>query len=327
MAEDLYGVLGVAKDADANAIKKAYRKLAQKLHPDKNPGNKAAETKFKSVNQAYDVLSHDDKRKLYDEFGEEGLREGFDADRVRQYKSWQSQAGSGGSGRVRGGGWPSGGEQTVNLEDLFGGQVGGGGSISDLFGDVIGRGGGRRARGPTKGNDIGAETTIDFVSAVRGTSLELRAQNSTTPTVVRIPPGAAEGSRLRIAGQGEPSPNGGPPGDLILIVHVEPHAFFKREGVDLHLDLPLTVAEAYRGAKVKVPTPSGDVSLKIPEGAQSGGQLRLRGKGVTMKGKPPGDLYVHFLVRSPVTRSDEIGALVDKLAELSPEDPRSEIKF
>ncbi len=326
MAEDLYGVLGVAKDADADAIKKAYRKLAQKLHPDKNPGNKQAETKFKAVNQAYDVLSHADKRKLYDEFGEEGLREGFDADRVRQYKQWQSQAGS---GRVRGGGgggWPGGGEQTVNLEDLFGGQ--GGGSISDLFGDVIGGGrGGRRARGPMKGNDIGAETTIDFVSAVRGTSLELRAQNSKTPTVVRIPPGAAEGSRLRIAGQGEPSPNGGPPGDLILIVHVEPHPFFKREGLDLHLDLPLTVAEAYRGAKVKVPTPSGDVSLKIPEGAQSGGQLRLRGKGVTMKGKPPGDLYVHFQVRAPATRSDEIGKLVDELAKLSPEDPRSEIKF
>jgi curved DNA-binding protein len=216
----------------------------------------------------------------------------------------------------------------VSLEDLFGGQVGGGGSISDLFGDVIGgRGAGRRTRGPVKGNDIGAETTIDFVSAVRGTSLELRAQNSDKPTTVRIPPGAAEGSRLRIAGQGEPSPNGGPPGDLILIVHVQDHPFFKREGLDLHLDLPLTITEAYRGAKVKVPTPSGDVSLKIPEGAQSGGSLRLRGKGVTMKGKEPGDLYVHFLVRSPTTRSDEIGALVDKLAELSPEDPRGAIKF
>ena len=325
MAEDFYGVLGVAKNADADAIKKAYRKLAQKLHPDKNPGNKAAEAKFKSVNQAYEVLSHDDKRKLYDEFGEEGLREGFDADRVRQYKQWQSQPGAGGGGRGRNV-YSSGGE-TVSLEDLFGGQ-GGGGSISDLFGDAFGGGrGGRRARGPVKGNDIGAETTIDFVSAVRGTSLELRAQNADKPTVVRIPPGAAEGSRLRIAGQGEPSPNGGPPGDLILIVHVQDHPFFKREGLDLHLDLPLTITEAYRGAKVKVPTPSGDVSLKIPEGAQSGGSLRLRGKGVTMKGKEPGDLYVHFLVRSPSNRSEEIGALVDKLGELSPEDPRSAIKF
>jgi len=322
MAEDFYGVLGVAKTADADAIKKAYRKLAQKLHPDKNPGNKQAETKFKSVNHAYDVLSHDDKRKLYDEFGEEGLREGFDAERVRQYKQWQSQPGS---GRARGGYGGGGGEQTVNLEDLFGGAAGGG-SISDLFGDVIGRGG-RRARGPMKGNDIGAETTIDFVSAVRGTSLELRAQNSSTPTVVRIPPGASEGSRLRIAGQGEPSPNGGPAGDLILIVHVQPHPFFKREGLDLHLDLPVTITEAYRGAKVKVPTPSGDVSLKVPEGTQSGGSLRLRGKGVTMKGKEPGDLYVHFQVRSPTTRSDEIGALIDKLGELSPDDPRSLIKF
>ncbi|MEO8875044.1 MAG: DnaJ C-terminal domain-containing protein [Polyangiaceae bacterium] len=326
MAEDLYGVLGVAKDADASTIKKAYRKIAQKLHPDKNPGNKQAETKFKSVNHAYEVLSHDDKRKLYDEFGDEGLREGFDADRVRQYKQWQSQPGAGRARSGGGGGWSGGGgEQTVNLEDLFGGQAGGS-TINDLFGDVIGRGG-RRARGPMKGNDIGAETTIDFVSAVRGTSLELRAQNSTGPTVVRIPPGASEGSRLRIAGQGEPSPNGGPPGDLILIVHVQPHAFFKREGLDLHLDLPVSITEAYRGAKVKVPTPSGDVSLKVPEGTQSGASLRLRGKGVTMKGKEPGDLYVHFLVRAPSTRSDEIGALVDQLGVLSPEDPRSEIKF
>ncbi|HEX7667249.1 MAG TPA: DnaJ C-terminal domain-containing protein, partial [Polyangiaceae bacterium] len=272
MADDLYGVLGVARTADADTIKKAYRKLAQKLHPDKNPGDKVVEEKFKAVNHAYEVLSHDDKRKLYDEFGDEGLREGFDPNRARAYHQWANQPGA---SRARGGGFPGGfqggfgGGETVNLEDLFGG--GGQGNLGDIFGDMMGnRGRGRRARGPMKGQDAQAETTIDFVSAVRGTSLELRRPGSAEPTTVRVPPGADEGSRLRIPGQGEPSPNGGPPGDLFLTVHVQPHAFFKREGDDLHLDLPITLAEAYRGAKVKVPTPSGDVSLKVPEGAQSG---------------------------------------------------------
>lgn len=326
MADDLYGVLGVARTADADAIKKAYRKLAHKLHPDKNPGNKELEAKFKAVNHAYEVLSHDDKRKLYDEFGDEGLREGFDPSRARAYNQWANQPGA---SRARAGGFPGGfggaGGETVNIEDLFGG--GGSGNIGDLFGEMMGNRGRRRARGPMKGQDAQAETTIDFVSAVRGTSLELRRPGVAEPTTVRVPPGAAEGSRLRIPGQGEPSPNGGPPGDLLLVVHVLPHAFFKREGDDLHLELPITLAEAYRGAKVKVPTPSGDVTLKVPEGAQSGTSLRLRGKGVTKKGKPAGDLYVRFLVRCPTTRSDEVAALVEKLDALAPEDPRAGIAF
>ncbi|MEO8797692.1 MAG: DnaJ C-terminal domain-containing protein [Polyangiaceae bacterium] len=326
MADDLYGVLGVARTADADAIKKAYRKLAHKLHPDKNPGNKELETKFKAVNHAYEVLSKDDKRKLYDEFGDEGLREGFDPSRSRAYSQWASQPGA---SRARTGGFPGGfsggGGETVNIEDLFGG--GGSGNIGDLFGDMMGNRGRRRARGPMKGQDAQAETTIDFVSAVRGTSLELRRPGVAEPTTVRVPPGAAEGSRLRIPGQGEPSPNGGPPGDLLLVVHVLPHPFFKREGDDLHLELPITLAEAYRGAKVKVPTPSGDVTLKVPEGAQSGSSLRLRGKGVAKKGKPAGDLYIRFLVRCPETRSDEVAALVEKLEALSPEDPRASIAF
>ncbi len=322
MADDLYGVLGVARGADQDSIKKAYRRLAHKLHPDKNPGNKEVEAKFKAVNHAYEVLSHEDRRKLYDEFGDEGLREGFDPNRARTYKQWASQPGA---SRARPGGFGGfGGGETVNLEDLFAG-AGGGGGLGDLFGEAFGRGG-RRTRGPMKGADAMAETTIDFVSAVRGTSLELRRPGVKEPTVVRIPPGASEGSRLRIPGQGEPSPNGGAAGDLILIVHVAPHPFFKREGEDLHLELPITLAEAYRGAKVKVPTPSGEVALKIPEGAQSGDSVRLRGKGVARKGKNPGDLYVRFLIRAP-KQSAEIGDLVAKIEALSPEDPRRDLKF
>src|SRR5215475_6634246 len=155
MADDLYAVLGVAKNADRDVIKKAYRKLAKDLHPDKNPGNKQAETRFKAVNHAFDVLSDAKKRAIYDEFGEDGLREGFDPERARAYKRWAGQQQARGGG-VRGGG--------VNLEDLFGG----------LFGRS-------RRRGPIKGADLESEVTIDFPSAVRGATLELRPHNSPIP--------------------------------------------------------------------------------------------------------------------------------------------------
>jgi curved DNA-binding protein len=326
MANDPYATLGVPKNADAATIKKAYRKLAQKLHPDKNPGNKPAETKFKAVNQAYDVLSDEKKRKLYDEFGEEGLREGFDAERVRAYKNWSSRQPA---GAPRGGGGRGGFAEGVRIEDLFGDAVrqpGGAGNMGDIFGDMFSRQ--RRTRGPVKGQDLESEVTVDFPSAVRGTMLELRAQDGAgEPVSVRVPAGAADGSRVRIAGHGAPSPNGGPSGDLLLNIHVLPHKYFRREGDDLHIDLPITVSEAYRGAKVKVPTVDGSVSLKVPEGTQSGNVLRLRGKGVARKGKPAGDLYVHFLVQPPTSRSEEVRALVDKLAAHESENLRDAIAF
>jgi curved DNA-binding protein len=329
MADDLYSVLGVSKGSDANAIKKAYRKLAGKLHPDKNPGNGKAEEHFKKVNHAYDVLGDEKKRKLYDEFGEEGLREGFDPERVRNYRDWSSRQGGSGGGA---GGGPSSraypGQSTVDLEDLFSGGGGGGqaGGFGDLFGDLMNRS--RRQRGPVKGPDLESEVTIDFVSALRGATLELQTQGQPgSPVTVRIPTGAADGSRVRIAGQGGASPNGGSKGDLVLTLHVTPHPQFRRDGDDLHLDLPLTVAEAYHGARVKVPTVDGSVSLKVPERTQSGSTLRLRGKGVSKKGRPAGDLYVHFLVQIPTDASPEVGKLVDELALHQPGDPRADIRL
>jgi curved DNA-binding protein len=327
MAEDLYAVLGVPKTAEADAIKKAYRKLAAQLHPDKNPGNKTAETRFKEVNRAYDVLSDAKKRKLYDEFGEEGLREGFDPERVRAYREWASrQQRAARDGAGQGGG----GQQPFDLEDVIGGGGGGGfgaeSGFSDLFGDLIGRG--RRGRGPVRGPDLESEITIDFPSSVRGATLELRPQgNSGAPVTVRIPPGAADGSRVRIAGQGGPSSSGGPRGDLVLTIHVTAHPHFRREGDDLHLDLPVTVAEAYHGARVKVPTVDGSVTLKIPERTQSGNVVRLRGKGVAKRGRPPGDLYVHFMVQIPNDDNREVAQLVDRLAKFQNEDPREDIKL
>jgi curved DNA-binding protein len=319
VADDLYSVLGVSKSADGDAIKKAYRKLAAQLHPDKNPGNKKAEERFKQVNHAYDVLGDSKKRKLYDEFGEDGLREGFDPDRVRAYRDWQSRQGR------RGGAASAYPGQTVDLEDLFAGGTPAGG-IGDLFGDIFNRS--RRTRGPAKGPDLESEITIDFASALRGATLELRPQGTAgAPVTVRIPAGAAEGSRVRIAGQGGPSPSGGPSGDLVLSIHVTPHPFFRREGDDLHLDLPVTLAEAYHGARVKVPTVDGPVTLKVPEGTQSGNVVRLRGKGVAKKGRSPGDLYVHFLVRIPADPTPDVAKLIDELAKHQPGDPRAEIRL
>jgi curved DNA-binding protein len=324
MAEDLYAVLGVPKGADEAAIKKTYRKLAKTLHPDKHPGDKKAEARFKTVNHAFDVLSDAKKRKLYDEFGEEGLREGFDADKVRAYNQWSSQAGARGGGAGGGGGrsYPGG----VRIEDLFNQEGPQGGDIGDFLGDIFARGGGRRARGPTPGADLQASATIDFASAVRGTMVELRMQAGAEPVKVRIPQGASEGSRVRIAGHGAPSPNGGPPGDLLLDIHVEPHKFFRREGDDLHLDVPITVVEAIRGGKIKVPTVDGSVSLKVTPGTQTGATARLKGKGVTRKGQT-GDLYVHYQVHVPMETTPALDALLDALEKIPAADPREGIAF
>ena len=309
MADDFYAVLGVSKSAEPDAIKKAYRKLARDLHPDKNPGNKDAEARFKAVNRAYETLHDPKKRALYDEFGEEALREGFDADKARAYRSWQGQGGNG----FRTGGF--GGARQVNLEDLFGGGYEG----ADL-GDLFGR---PRRRGPTKGQDLEQELTVDFETAVRGTTLQLRRADAREAVTVRIPPGADEGSRVRIPGQGAPSSTGGPSGDLVLLIHVKPHALFKREGDDLHLEVPINLSEAVKGTKVKVPTFDGPVAMKVPAGTQSGTVLRVRGKGVSRKGRPQGDLYVRFMVHVPRARNDreaaELERIVDQLAPF--EDP------
>jgi curved DNA-binding protein len=308
--EDFYSLLGVPRNAEADAIKKAYRKLAKDLHPDKNPGNKQAEGRFKKVNRAFDVLSDPKKRALYDEFGEEGLREGFDADRVRAYRNWQQQGGPGGNGGY------------ARVEDMFGEEYGGGFQGGFDIGELFGR---PRRRGPIPGRDYQSDVTIDFAQAVRGATVDLRLPGNPNPVTVRIPAGAEEGSRVRIPGHGGPSPNGGPAGDLILVLHVQPHKFFRREGTDLHLDVPLTLAEAYKGSKVRVPTFHGTVSVKVPERTQSGTVMRLRGKGIQMKGKEAGDLYIRFIVLVPNDASPELAGLIEQIARFQSTDPRAEI--
>jgi curved DNA-binding protein len=303
MPRDLYSVLGVARDAEEDAVKKAFRKLAMKYHPDKSPG-KDNEARFKEINQAYEVLSDKKRRALYDEFGEQSLAQGFDEERARLMRQFGQQ-------RARGrGGAPGGG---VDVSEIFGQ----GGDLGDLFGDLFGgrRGpGARAARG--KGQDTEAEVTIDFVAAVRGTELSLKSEGGGEPVTVRIPPGVADGNRLRIAGHGGRGLGGAPPGDLLLTIHVRPHPLFEREGDDLYLDVPITIGEAYRGDKVRIPTPDGEVTLKIPAHTQTGQVTRLRGKGVARKGKEPGDLYVKFLVHVPTVDDPEVAKAVEMLDAL-----------
>lgn len=317
MARDLYAVLGVSKTATPDEIKKTFRKLAAKYHPDKNPGDAKAEARFKEVNAANEVLSDPKKRALYDEFGEVALREGFDPDQARQYQQWASR----GAGR----GAPSGGGVPFDLEDLLGGR-GGGAGVGSVLEDLLG---GRfsKRRGPMKGQDLESEITIDFASAIQGTTVQLQLQGKPSPLTVRIPAGAHEGSRVRLRGQGAPGGAGGAPGDLVLHIHVKPHPFFRREGNDLHLDVPITIAEAFKGARVRIPTPDGTVTLKVPEKAQSGQILRLRGKGVARKGKPAGDLYVRFEVQLPTADGPEVEEAIKLLERIQTEDPRARLHF
>jgi curved DNA-binding protein len=316
MPADYYNDLGVARDATPEQIKKAYRKLAGELHPDKNPGNASAETRFKAVNRANQVLSDKKKRALYDEFGEDGLREGFQADAMRAYR----QGTAGGGRRVR-----VADEGNFAFDDIFNAARGSG--LGDMMGDLFGgmRGGGQRRRGPVRGADLASEVVVDFADAIRGTTIGVRLQADAEPVSVRIPAGANDGDRVRVPGHGAPAP-GGTPGDLVITIAVRPHNHFKREGLDLHLDLPVTVGEAYRGAKVPVPTPSGEVTLKVPKRTQSGQTVRLKGRGVTRKDQT-GDLYVRFLVRLPDDDAKDVQEAVEVLSNHTPSDLREGITF
>jgi len=319
MPADFYKELGVSRGASDDEIKKAYRKLAAQLHPDKNPGDKKVEARFKNVNRAYQALSDREKRSLYDEFGEEGLREGFNSAAARAYRG-----GGAGAGYRR-----SRSSGSMNVEDLFsspGGEAPGNGGIGDLFGDLFSRAGRRGSNPSMKGSDIASEVSVDFISALRGAELKLRLQDGGDEITVRVPPGAGDGDKVRIPGHGAPGAFGGPPGDLILNIRVSKHPHFERSGLDLYLDLPITVGEAFRGAKVRVPTPDGAITLTVPKHAQSGQVARLKGRGVKRKAEQ-GDLYIRFQIKLPVSESDEIEAAVSALDAAMTGDVRADVHF
>jgi molecular chaperone DnaJ len=380
--KDYYGALGVPQNADAAEIKKAYRKLARDLHPDKNPGNAEAETRFKEVSEAYDVLSDPKRRSEYDE-----ARRLF---------------GAGGAGARAGfpGGFPGAGGQTFDFGDLFGGggaTAGGAGGLGDILGGLFGGGAGtararsRAASGPARGQDVETEATLSFEEAVLGVTVPLRMQSpGTCPTcagsgakpgtsphvcpicqgagvtsrsqgafafsepcrncrgtgqvvddpcptcagngittqtrtiTVRIPAGVKDGQRIRLPGKGAPGRRGGAAGDLFVVVHVSEHELFGRKGDDLTLTVPITFAEASLGTTLTVPTLDGNVSLKVPPGTASGRTLRVRGRGITSKGRS-GDLLVTLDVAVPVKLTPAQRKVIEALAEEMPEDPRPQI--
>ena len=287
MVDDYYQRLGVSKGASDEEIKKAYRKLAKKYHPDVNPGNKSAEEEFKRVNGAFEVLSDARKRKLYDEFGEEAEKIGFDEQKaqvLRQYK-----AGGGSRGRVQG--FPEG------FDFDFSGAGGDNPDLSEILGQMFGQRGKSRG-GKARGADLHAHLSVPLRDAVLGAHKELNIDGRHVK--VRIPAGVESGAELTVRGHGEPGQRGGPAGDLILEISVEPHPLLRREGKDLYMDLPVTVPEAALGAEVHVPTFYGSGKVTIAPGSQSGRKMRLTGKGVPAHdGGPHGDLYLVIQVKVP----------------------------
>jgi molecular chaperone DnaJ/curved DNA-binding protein len=271
MAESLYETLGVAKTASAEDIRKAYRKLARKHHPDLNPGDASAEAAFKKVAAAHDILSDEAKRKAYDEFGDASLQSGFDPDKAREYARWQ--------------------ESRERRTSGFGGSEG---PIDFDLGEFFQR---QTPGGPVRGRDLYASIDIDLRQAIEGTEMTADLPNHGT-VHVRIPRGADSGDLLRVRGKGSPGRNGGPPGDLVIETVVRPHPLVRRQGLDLHLTLPITLNEAYNGASINLPLFEGSVVLKVPSRVKQRATLRLRGKGVERKDQR-GDMLVEVDVQMP----------------------------
>ncbi len=303
---DHYRVLGVSRNASADELRKAYKKLARENHPDRKPGDEHAAEKFKQVQEAYAILGDDEKRKKYDRFG--------------------AAAFQGGGRDPRAGAWAGGQAGGVDLGDLFGGL-----DLGDLFGGQFQSGAGpqsrsQRAPRTAKGQDAETQIQIPFHVAAEGGAHDLHMQVSgkSEQLNVKIPPGVRDGSTIRLSGQGHPGQHGGPAGDLLVKIKVAPHPFFRREGANLILDLPVTPSEAALGSKIEVPTLSeGNVMLTVPPGASSGAKLRLREKGVAdPKGGTPGDQLVVIKIATPKNLSDRAIELFENLAEAAPQSPR-----
>jgi molecular chaperone DnaJ len=391
--KDYYETLGVGRTADADEIRKSYRKLARKFHPDLNPGDKAAEERFKKVQEAYDILSDENKKKVYDQYG-------FYADNIPP--NGGSPAGGSGAGpnfegfdfaeflkqqqnAQRGGAGP-----TAGFEDeRFSG--GGSGGFKDIFSQFFGKGGGKQAVHPERGADLEYGLNVDFWQSIKGTQVKLNISRQETCEVchgsgaagnnvvvcpecdgtgtvtqmagamkfnltcnrcggtgrlknacpncrgegrlsrpdsveVRIPQGVASGSRLRVAGKGNAGTAGGPAGDLYITIRVEEHPFFKRDGDNIVIHIPLTVSEAGLGAKIEVPTIDGRALLKIPQGTQSGQKFRLREKGIFNGRKNTrGDEIVEVSLKAPDVRDERTRELLRELAQVQTEDVRSAI--
>jgi len=323
--KDFYKVLGVSKDVSEADLKKAYRKLARQYHPDSNP-DPSAEARFKEISEANAVLSDKEQRKEYDQVRAMGSGARFTAPGAGGGQAGGFEDVFGGmfgqqaGGRGRRAGFGSGQPQygQGGFEDILGGMFGNGG-----FGQSTG---GYRGYGaPTKGRDVTASTTIDFLTAVQGDVVRLQDSDG-RPITVRVPAGVTDGQKIRLAGKGEPSGDGGASGDIILTVHVRPHPVFERDGLNLRVNVPVTFPEAALGATIEVPTLGGDpVRLKVAPGTSSGKVLRVKGRGVTTA-KGTGDLLARIEVAVPSRLTDAQRVALDAFASSGPvEDPRADL--
>ena len=317
-SKDYYEVLGVKRGASDDDLKKSYRKLARKFHPDLNPGDKSAEEQFKQLQEAYDVLSNADDRKLYDEYGDNwrAVKAGAGA----PPPGWEPGQGAGRSTGGRGGGAPG-----FDFGDFdfsgFRPSSGGGAGGFDIFEEMFGGGAGRgRGRSSGRGRDVEAELELSLEDAHRGGRHTLQLQGKTIE--VNIPAGVRDGSTVRLAGQGGAGSNGSEPGDLYLHIRLRPHPTFTVKGDDLEVDLPVAPWEAVLGAKVDVPTIDGRVEVTIPRGAKSGQRLRLRGQGLNKRKGGRGDEYARLRIVVPAEASPEERAAYEELKRVSRFEPR-----
>jgi molecular chaperone DnaJ len=370
--EDFYSILGISRSAKAAEIKKAYRRLARKIHPDVNPGDKSAEERFKKIQEAYEVLSDPKKRAVYDQYG-------FYSENFKEQAAGQ------------GSGFSQGFSQGFDFSGMDFGQSGQS-SFRDVFSEIFGGGARSRPTGPTRGQDIEQQLNISFIesihglsarmtinrhnacSACEGSGIDRSAGQQTCPrcqgtgqeskahgfmrfsgpcktcggtgkiggrcpscggsgsipfqetVTVRIPPGVANGFRMRVPGKGYAGRLGGPPGDLYLIISVRPHEFFRREGNDIVCTVPITFTEAALGTKIEVPSIEGKTLLRIPPGTQSGQKFRLRGKGApSLRGEVRGNQIVEVRVIVPKVADERSKEILKELARLNPDNPRAGI--
>jgi len=347
---DYYDILGVARGASADEIKKAHRKLARQYHPDMNKNNASATERFKEVQEAYDVLSDPEKRKAYDQFGHAGVEGGVGAgaggaggDPFEAFRRGSGRGG--GNGRRQ---WRSG--PNVTVEDFDPGEFGGG-NFADIFEQLFGSRGGAGAAGgpagfgrrgasgrggagrmgptePARGEDVEHAVTLTFAQAARGTTLPLQiSRDGKVETIeVKIPAGVKDGSRVRIKGRGQQVSGGGESGDLYIVTQVHPHPYFRRDGLDILLDLPVSVYEAMSGTKVEVPTLEGPVTLTVPPGTSSGAKLRVKGRGI-QRGDEKGDQLVVVKVIVPKNLDDEAKELLSKLEAKAPVNARADVRW
>jgi curved DNA-binding protein len=309
--KEYYSVLEVRRNASAKEIKQAYRRLARRYHPDVNPGDATAEQKFKEISEAYEVLGNPEQRQQYDRFGHQAFSGGFE------------QAFGAGKGFR--------GFNPGNLKDFFAGRGNFTEGVGTLFEEFFGKGGSRPQSAATPGQDIEQTVSIRFADAVHGTTTDVqvtRRGGGTEWLRVRIPPGVDSNSRVRLAGKGELGPAGGAVGDLYIVIQVQPHAYFVRQGDDILCEVPVTLAEVMLGARIDVPTIDGLTAMTLPAGTQNGRRFRLRGKGVPrLKGEGRGDQYITVKVILPETLDARSRQLVEELDKRHPLQPRAHMRW